>query len=137
MAAKKKKKDDKPKKKELLTVESTGGSADGNGNIYCGKVGGYNLGSVVAPNKTAARKKLLDAFNEIRITPKMMTEFLGHTTKEITLPEFQELRGVYRALKEGTTNWKELMEVKKAKNAPKAAQEAEATDDPDPTRGSK
>ena len=50
----------KPKEvKELFRIEPMGGSADGKGSLYCGYVGGYKLGCVMAPNKTDARKKLM------------------------------------------------------------------------------
>lgn len=50
-----------PKKKSsvLFRMEDKGASADKRGNLYTGYVGGFELGAVMAPNKTAGRKKLL------------------------------------------------------------------------------
>ena len=50
----------KPKKeKHLFRMEEKGPTADKNGSLYIGHVGNYELGAVVAPNKAAAKKKLL------------------------------------------------------------------------------
>ena len=54
MAAKK-----KGSTKELFTVKEGGALAAGKGRLYTGYVGGFEIGTVVAPNKTAGRKKLL------------------------------------------------------------------------------
>lgn len=40
-------------------MEDKGATADKKGHLYHGYVGGYALGAVMAPNKTAGRKKLL------------------------------------------------------------------------------
>ena len=46
--------------KELFKM-TEGGPIAGNGKsrMYTGKVGGFEIGTVVAPNKSAGRKKLL------------------------------------------------------------------------------
>jgi len=54
MPAKKKK-----KTSELFTLEEKGPAADGNGKLYCGWVGGHEIGCVISANKSAARKKLI------------------------------------------------------------------------------
>jgi len=45
--------------KTLFRMEDKGVTADKKGSLYHGYVGGFALGAVVAPNKTAGRKKLL------------------------------------------------------------------------------
>jgi len=45
--------------KTLFRMTEKGATADKKGKLYEGHVGGFALGAVVAPNKTAARKKLL------------------------------------------------------------------------------
>lgn len=50
---------DKKKTRTLFRMEDKGPMADRKGTLYKGFVGGYDLGTVVAPNKTAAKKKLL------------------------------------------------------------------------------
>lgn len=55
MAAKKK----TSSTRTLFRMEDKGATADKKGNLYHGYVGGFSLGAVVAPNKTAGKKKLL------------------------------------------------------------------------------
>jgi TRAP-type mannitol/chloroaromatic compound transport system substrate-binding protein len=84
----------------------------------------------------AAKKKLLDAFAAVRVTPKMLEEYLGHKTSEISLDEWNDLRGLYRGIKEGTTHWREVIERKNARNAPPTDLVEDAADESeDPTRG--
>jgi hypothetical protein len=84
----------------------------------------------------AARKKLLDAFQAIRISPKMLSEYLGHATTDISLDEWNDLRTLYRGLKEGMTRWQEIMERKRAKtNGATDVTEADDDDGADPTTG--
>ena len=47
------------KSKDLFRMEEKGKTADNKGCIYDGFVGGHKLGSVVAANKTAGKKKLM------------------------------------------------------------------------------
>lgn len=47
------------KKKELFTMKELGTTADKKTSMYNGCVGGFDIGTVVAPNKSAAKKKLL------------------------------------------------------------------------------
>ena len=59
MAAKKK------KGRELFRMEDKGPTADRKSHLYCGYVGGHDIGCVVAANKTAARKKLLNIARQL------------------------------------------------------------------------
>ena len=45
--------------KELFTMTEGGAIAGTKGKLFSGKVGGFDIGQVVAPNKTDGRKKLL------------------------------------------------------------------------------
>ena len=47
------------KPKQFFRMEEKGSTADKKGSIYNGFIGNYDLGAVVAPNKTTARKRLL------------------------------------------------------------------------------
>lgn len=50
----------KPKKtKPLFKVEEVGRASDGKSALYCGYVGGTDIGTVSAKSKTVARAKLL------------------------------------------------------------------------------
>ena len=57
MAAKKKKK--KASAGPLLKVKEEGAIAGGKNRMYSGSIGSYEIGTVVAANKTAGKKKLL------------------------------------------------------------------------------
>ena len=48
----------KKKSKELFTLEETGRTTDGKTKLYCGYVGGYDLGTVQAKSAADAKKKL-------------------------------------------------------------------------------
>ena len=84
------------------------------------------------PNE--AKKKLLDAFAAVRVSPKMLEDYLGHKTDEISVDEWEELRSIYQGIREGSTTWRDLVEGKKGKPSPAPAQ---AADRPagDPSRG--
>jgi len=57
--ASKKKKGNPHNGKPLFRLEERGGTADGKGKLYCGYVGGYEIGCVVAANQTKAKTKLI------------------------------------------------------------------------------
>jgi len=93
-----------------------------------------------------ARRKMIDSFGAIGVSVGMLEDYLGHKADFITPPEFVELRGVYRSLKDGITDWTKTMEVRREKrhageatfvnrNAPQHEQSADPDDDP--MRGSK
>jgi len=88
----------------------------------------------------AARKRLLDAFDEVKVTEKMLAEYLGHGTDEISQFEFADLRKVYSALNQEHTNWNRVMEVRREKfenNESPAAPKNGDQKDEDPTKGAK
>jgi hypothetical protein len=60
----------------------------------------------------AARRKIMDAFSEIGIKPADLKDYLGHSPENLTPPEMEELRGVYTAIKDGDSNWSEVMAMK-------------------------
>ncbi len=47
--------------KALFTVKDNGPAAEGRGRVYCGYIGGHELGNVISTSKAAARRKLLAA----------------------------------------------------------------------------
>jgi len=53
----------------------------------------------------AAKKAVLDAFSEIGIRPRDIQLYLKHATDQMTPAELQELRGMYRAIKDGEARW--------------------------------
>lgn len=59
----------------------------------------------------AAKKKILDAFSELGIKPNAIKQYLGHSLEEAIAPaELEDLRGIYRAIKDGETTWREVVE---------------------------
>lgn len=58
----------------------------------------------------AAKKKLLDAFAEIGIKPKDLEEYLRHKTDNVAPGELEDLRGIYRALKDGEATWADYVQ---------------------------
>ena len=49
----------------------------------------------------AAKKKVMDAFLDIGIKPKDLEKYLGHKMDVVSPAELQDLRGIYRAIKDG------------------------------------
>lgn len=76
-----------------------------------------------AADPTAARKKIVDAFDRIGVKPSALRDYLGHDLDGITPGELAELRAVGASIRDGETTWKDALEhklrVSKA-NAPDA-----------------
>ncbi len=52
-----------------------------------------------------AKKKILDSFSEIGVKPKDLQKYLGHPTDSLSPKELTDLRGIYRAIKDGEASW--------------------------------
>ena len=64
-----------------------------------------------AEDPGAAKKKVLDSFSELGIKPNAIKQYLGHSLEEAFAPaELEDLRGIYRAIKDGETTWREVVE---------------------------
>ena len=71
-----------------------------------------------AEDPSAAKKKVLDSFSELGIKPNAIKQYLGHNLEEAFTPaEVEDLRGMYRAIKDGETTWRECMEKSEAGEA--------------------
>ena len=57
----------------------------------------------------AAKKKVLDAFADIGVQPKDIKEYLGHSVEQITPKELDDLKGMYRAIKDGEASWSDYV----------------------------
>jgi hypothetical protein len=80
-----------------------------------------------AKDPDSERNEMLDHFATQRISPEMLSSYLGHPVEQSTPAETAELRFLYRALREGETDWGTVMEdVKKAREANKAKAKAHA-----------
>jgi hypothetical protein len=73
-----------------------------------------------AQDPEAARKKIILAFSEIRITPEMLEQKLGHPLAQCSPAEIADLRQVYKSIADGNSTWAEYVEPKKPE-AEKAA----------------
>ncbi len=63
-----------------------------------------------AEDPQAAKKKILDAFSEIGIGPRDLEKYLKHKTDMITPAEIQELRTVYRAIRDREATWADFIQ---------------------------
>lgn len=87
-------------------------------------------------NAEDARKTLISSFLEVRVDAKMLSEYLGHTTESIALDEWEDLRKIFRALREGAISWADALDMKREAVNPGNAV-TEPDDDPDPLTGPK
>jgi len=63
------------------------------------------------------KKKLQDAFLSINIYPKDLAQLIGHSMDKVSPKELEELRGIYRAIKDGEASWQDyLQEVPQPKD---------------------
>lgn len=67
-----------------------------------------------ARDPAAAKKQVIDAFAELGLKPKDLEAYLGHKTDVLAPAELQELRGIYRAIKDGEATWADYMATKTA-----------------------
>ena len=58
-----------------------------------------------AADPDAARKRMLDAFDGIGISPSALKEYVGQELATLAPAQVQELRGLFAAISEGTTTW--------------------------------
>ena len=71
-----------------------------------------------AEDPEAARKKILDSFSAIGVRPKDLEQYLGHKTDSLTPAELEELRGIYRAIRDGDATWMEYVAQAQPKKEP-------------------
>lgn len=75
----------------------------------------------------ASRKRLLDAFVEIGVEPKDIETYLGHSTKMLQPSELADLRGIYRAIKDGDAKWSDYLEKDQTESTNGAAKKTAAS----------
>lgn len=76
-----------------------------------------------AQDPDAAKKKLLDAFSSIGVRPKDLEQYLKHKTDALTPVELEELRGIYRAIRDGEARWSDYLQTPKDSNEPETTAE--------------
>lgn len=67
-----------------------------------------------AKDPDGARKRLIDAFGELGITPAMLKEYIGHAIDHLQPAELQDLREIYAAIRDGESKWADVMDLKRA-----------------------
>lgn len=67
-----------------------------------------------AEDPDAAKKRLFDAFAEKGVSVVQIKEFLGHGVDTLEPKELTNLRGIFSALRDGETTWREVMDDRKA-----------------------
>lgn len=65
-----------------------------------------------AQDPDAAKRKLFDAFSEQGVSASELAKWLGHSGEKLTEKERSDLRGIYAALRDGETTWREVMDEK-------------------------
>lgn len=70
-----------------------------------------------AKDPDAARKKLVDAFSELNVSPSMLKDYLGHEIGTSSPAEIEDLRDVYVAVKDGESTWASIVEAKHGEQA--------------------
>ncbi len=67
-----------------------------------------------AQDPDASRKQIVDAFAELGVQAKDITDYLGHPIPQCSPAELVRLRGLYGAIKDGEASWASVMENKAA-----------------------
>lgn len=65
-----------------------------------------------AQDPDAAKRKIFDAFNDLGVTAGQLAEWLGHAGDKLQPKEMSDLRGIYAALRDNETTWREVMDAK-------------------------
>ena len=63
-----------------------------------------------AEDPDAAKRKILDSFESVGVRATDVTSYLGHSADMLTPKELTTLRGIYQAMKDGETSWREVMD---------------------------
>lgn len=82
--------------------------------------------SDIKADPAAARKKLVDSFALMGITPVDLKAWLRHPLEQLNTKEMMELRKIYGAIRDGHATWNEVMELRQSQEKP-AEQSAPST----------
>lgn len=93
----------------------------------CEEVIMETLRKAVAQDPEAEKKRLIDAFDDMGVRVNDLKAYLGMSDLSSLSPkDLVNLRGVYQAIKDGETNWQEIMEQReKARGSSKKEDEGE------------
>jgi hypothetical protein len=76
----------------------------------CEKLVRLTLSKEDAEDPDAAKRRIIDAFGEIGVGPIDLQAFLGHPLDRLQPAEMKRFREIYTAIKDGETNWADVME---------------------------
>jgi len=65
-----------------------------------------------AQDPDAAKRRLFDAFAGLGVSAEQLKEYLGHKADVLNPKELSELRGLFSALRDGETTWREIMDAR-------------------------
>lgn len=89
-----------------------------------------------AQDPDAAKRAIYDNFAALGITVDQLKAYLGHDAANLTPKELTDLRGLYAALRDGETSWREIMDSRApAKDPPGADPGATTQQASDAPRG--
>jgi len=63
-----------------------------------------------AKDPDTARRQLFDAYGKLGVQVSDLKSYLGHDGAVLNPKEMTDLRGIYNALKDGETSWREVMD---------------------------
>lgn len=72
----------------------------------------------IAKDPDSAKRKVLDSFGTLNVSPSMLKEYLGHDVSTCSPSELQDLRDLYSTLVDGSTSWAEVMTEKRSHAEP-------------------
>lgn len=75
--------------------------------------------SEVAKDPGAARKRLIDSFDELGVSVTQLAAYLDHEISTCSPVEIERLRGIYGAIRDGEATWASVMDSKQAKDKDK------------------
>src|SRR5262249_19719900 len=80
-----------------------------------------------------ARKRLADAFASIGVSPRDLTDYLGHDLGKLGPQELAKLRAIYAAIRDGESTWQAETEVANRNLSPPPLAEKPSQAPPDQT----
>lgn len=89
-----------------------------------------------AKDPDAAKRKLFDSFDGLGIGVEQLKKYLGHEGATLQPKEREDLLGIYNAIKDGETTWREVMDAREPAK-PEGTKPGEAAAQPStpPTKG--
>lgn len=82
-----------------------------------------------AKDPDAARRNIFDNFSDVGIGAEQLKTFLGHDGSKLTPKELNELRLLFRGIRDGETTWREIMDDRYPGKQPAATKGVDAVKD--------